>query len=90
MSRVGKQILEIPNGVTVTITASNVVVKGPKAELTRPVIEAIEIKQEGNTVTFTPRRNDKFTKSLWGTYASEVKAMLQGVITPFEKKLLIE
>ena len=90
MSRVGKQILEIPNGVTVTITASNVVVKGPKAELSRPVIDAVEIKQEGNTITFTPRRNDKFAKSLWGTYASQIKAMLHGVVTPFEKKLLVE
>ena len=90
MSRVGKQILEIPNGVTVTITASNVVVKGPKAELTRPVIDAVEIKQEGNTVTFTPRRNDKFAKSLWGTYASHVKNMIIGVNEGYTKKLILE
>lgn len=90
MSRVGKQILSIPEGVTVTVSPREVVVKGPKAELRRPVREDVEITTENNTVTFAPRRNDKFSKSLWGTYASQVKAMIAGVVTPFEKKLLVE
>lgn len=90
MSRVGKQILTIPANVTVTLTPSSVVVKGPNAELTRPLLDAVSITQEGNTLSFSPRRNDKFSRSLWGTYASQIKAMLEGVVTPFEKKLLIE
>lgn len=90
MSRVGKQILNIPQGVTVTITPTLVTVKGPKAELSRPVIDAVEIKQEGNMLTFNPRRNDKLARSLWGTYAAHVKAMLHGATATFEKKLLIE
>jgi len=90
MSRVGKQILLIPTGVTVTVSQTSVTVKGPKAELTRAVLESVEIKIENNTVTCAPRRNDKFSKSLWGTYASQIKSMIAGVVTPFEKKLLIE
>jgi len=90
MSRVGKQILLIPTGVTVTVSPVSVTVKGPKAELSRAMLESVEIKVEDNTVTCAPRRNDKFSKSLWGTYASQIKAMIAGVVTPFEKKLLIE
>ena len=90
MSRVGKQILTIPAGVTVTLSPQEIVVKGPKAELRRPLRDEVEVKIENNEVTCTPRRNDKFSKSLWGTYVAHIKGMLSGVVTPFEKKLLIE
>lgn len=91
MSRIGKQELLIPAGVTVAMNAGNLSVKGSKGELVRPVNEAaVEVKIEDGKLTFSPRRNDKLSKSLWGTYASIAKSMIKGVETPFEKKLLME
>jgi large subunit ribosomal protein L6 len=90
MSRVGKQILTVPAGVEVTISSTEVKVKGPKGELIRPVREEVIIKLEDGKITAEPRRNDKFSKSLWGTYMSIIKSMIMGVQTPFVKKLIVE
>jgi large subunit ribosomal protein L6 len=90
MSRIGKQQLTIPAGVEVTLDAHAVRVKGPKGELTRAVRDEIMFKNENGIISSEPRRNDKFSRALWGTYMSHVKNMMTGVVTPFEKKLLVE
>ncbi len=90
MSRIGKQQLHIPAGVEVNFDAHAVRVKGPKGELTRPFRDEIVFKNDNGIITAEPRRNDKFSRALWGTYMSHVKNMVNGVTTPFEKKLLVE
>ncbi len=90
MSRIGKQQLSIPAGVEVIFDAHAVRVKGPKGELTRALRDEIAFKTENNIITSEPRRNDKFSRALWGTYMSHVENMITGVVTPFEKKLLVE
>jgi large subunit ribosomal protein L6 len=90
MSRVGKQIITVPAGVEVTITPTEVRVKGSKGELVKAVREEVIIKLEDGKITSEPRRNDKASKSLWGTYMSLIKAMVAGVETPFVKKLIVE
>jgi large subunit ribosomal protein L6 len=90
MSRIGKQQLNIPAGVEVTFDAHAVRVKGPKGEITRDLRDEIAFKNENGIITSEPRRNDKFSRSLWGTYMSHMKNMITGVVTPFEKKLLVE
>lgn len=90
MSRIGKQQIQIPAGVTVTLDAHAVRVKGPKGELSRDFRDEIVFKQNAGVITSEPRRNDKFSRSLWGTYMSHLNNMIIGVVTPFEKKLLVE
>lgn len=90
MSRVGKQIITIPEGVTVALNGQTFSAKGPKGELTRDFLDNVEIKIEGNEITVHPRRNDVKTRALWGTTAALVKNMVTGVHTPFEKKLIVE
>jgi len=90
MSRIGKQQLTIPAGVEVTFDAHAVRVKGPKGELTRALRDEIAFKHENGIISSEPRRNDKFSRSLWGTYMSHLDNMITGVVTPFEKKLLVE
>ncbi len=90
MSRIGKQQLSIPAGVEVTFDAHAVRVKGPKGELTRALRDEIAFKNESGVITSEPRRNDKFSRSLWGTYMSHLNNMITGVVTPFEKKLLVD
>ncbi len=82
--------MSIPAGVEVNFDAHAVRVKGPKGELTRALRDEIAFKNENNIITSEPRRNDKFSRALWGTYMSHVQNMIQGVVTPFEKKLLVE
>lgn len=91
MSRIGKQNINIPSGISVNIDKGLLIVKGPKGELTKKVDENI-IKfniAEGN-ITSEALRNDKFSKSLWGTYMSHLQNMIKGVSEGFQKKLTIE
>lgn len=90
MSRIGKQILNIPAGTTVTLTDGVVSVKGPKGELSKKTLPLVEITIDGDKVSFAPKQNTSFGRSLWGTYASHVKNMIEGVNTPFVKKLILE
>ncbi len=90
MSRIGKKEIVIPSGVEVKQDGFNISVKGPKGTLTRHFRDDIEIKIEGTNITLAVKRNDKFSKALWGTYASHLMNMIKGVVTPFEKKLILE
>jgi large subunit ribosomal protein L6 len=90
MSRLGKKGVNIPTGATVTQDGTTVTVKGPLGELTRDFPGSVEIKIEGSEVSFVPKNNSKESRALWGTYASHVLNMVNGVTKAFEKKLLIE
>ena len=90
MSRIGKQQVHIPSGVEVMFDTDAVRVKGPKGELIRTLRPEVEFKNENGVISSTPRRNDKFSRALWGTYMSHIQNMIAGVVTPFEKKLLVE
>lgn len=90
MSKIGKQEIQIPDKVEVTQSDGVLKVKGPKGELFRTFRNDIEIKIEGNMIKLNVKRNDKFSKSLWGTYASHIKNMIAGAQTPWQKKLILE
>ncbi len=90
MSRIGKQIIEIPKGVEVKKEGVVFTVKGKNGTLVKDFRDDVEITISENTITLLPKRNDKFSKSLWGTYASHVKNMITGVETPYQKKLILE
>lgn len=91
MSRVGKQELNIPAGVTVTKTGSTITVAGPKGTLTRIFKDIIEITIDGSIVKLMPKSTtDGFMNTLWGTYASHIKNMIAGVTTPYTKTLVLE
>ncbi len=90
MSRVGKQILTIPANTQVTVTEGMVSIKGPKGELKRMFKPVITVKTENNEVTLTPNKKDNATRALWGTYASHIKNMLEGVSAGYTEKLILE
>ena len=71
--------IEIPEKTEVNITDDVLVVKGPLGELTRKLRPEIEIKIDGSIVTVNPTKESVFGRSLWGTYASHVKNMINGV-----------
>ena len=90
MSRIGKQIISIPAGVTVTKDGMILSVKGPKGTLSRSFFDSIAITIADNTVTFLPVVLNVESNALWGTYASHVKNMITGVTEGFSKKLILE
>ena len=90
MSRIGKQEIVIPAGVEVKKNGPVLTVKGPKGTLTKHFRDDITITIADKIVTLNTVRNDKFSKSLWGTYASHIKNMIAGVVTPYVKKLILE
>jgi large subunit ribosomal protein L6 len=90
MSRIGKQEIKIPAGVEVTKSGDILQVKGPKGTLKKTFRDDIDIKIASGIITLNIKRNDKFSKSLWGTYASHIKNMIEGVQNPYQKKLILE
>jgi large subunit ribosomal protein L6 len=90
MSRLGKKPIAIPAGVEVKIQGRKVSVKGPRGELSREFRDEISIEIKDNNVVLAPRIKTKLSMKLWGTYASLLKSMLEGVTKGFSKKLLME
>jgi len=88
MSRIGKKPIEVPENVTVTITADNhVTVKGPKGELTNTFNTDIKIEQEGNVITLVRPTDSKEHRSIHGTTRSLLNNMILGVSQGFERSL---
>ena len=90
MSRIGKQEIQIPKGVEIAKSGNVLKVIGPKGTLTKIFRDDIVINITNNLITLNVKRNDKFSKALWGTYASHIKNMIKGVETPYQKKLILE
>jgi large subunit ribosomal protein L6 len=80
MSRIGKNPINVPAGVTVTVTQENVVtVKGPKGELSQAVDADIIVSQEGDILTVSRPTEQKRHKALHGLYRSLINNMVVGV-----------
>ncbi|MCD4753515.1 MAG: 50S ribosomal protein L6 [Anaerolineaceae bacterium] len=87
MSRIGKMPVILPEKVNVTIDGSNVLVKGPKGELSRTFSPKIEIKQESNEIIVTPTSEEKTVRALHGTTRALIQNMVTGVSDGFERVL---
>lgn len=90
MSRIGKQEIKIPKGVKVTMNGNVFTVAGTKGTLSKTFRDDITITIAEDLINLKAKRNDKFSKSLWGTYASHIKNMIEGVETPYQKRLILE
>ncbi|WEV45316.1 50S ribosomal protein L6 [Streptococcaceae bacterium ESL0687] len=87
MSRIGNKVVVLPAGVTVDAKDGVVTVKGPKGELTRTFPTAIELKQDGQEVTFTRPNDSKEMKTIHGTTRANFNNMVIGVSEGFKKEL---
>ena len=87
MSRIGNRVLNIPNGVTVTLDGNKMTVKGPKGELSKEFNKDINIEVKENTIVCTRANDNTFTKSIHGTTNALIKNMLTGVSEGFVKEL---
>lgn len=89
MSRVGKQELQIPTGVTVELKEGGVFVRGKKGELSKKLRKEVSVSVDGGVVRVAPTVESIFARALWGTTTSHIQNMIQGVTEGFEKKLEI-
>ena len=90
MSRIGREPIAIPAGVTITISDSNLVtVKGPLGELTEQFAKELTIAQEGATITVTRPNDQKEMRALHGLTRTLINNMVVGVTKGYEKKLEI-
>ena len=87
MSRIGKAIIEVPAGVTISQKDNVVTVKGPKGELIQELTGGITFTQEDGVLTFSRPSDSKEHKALHGLYRALVNNMIVGTTTGFTKKL---
>ncbi len=89
MSRVGKQPIEITNGVTVENKNNFLTVKGPKGELQKEFNKDMIIEISDNQIIVKRPNDSKINRSLHGLTRSLIANMIEGVSKGFEKKLEI-
>src|SRR6201982_335680 len=90
MSRIGRQPIELPAGVSVSIAPGRVMVNGPLGELTQQVPVRMQVDQEDSTITVkrpTERGDDR---ALHGLTRSLIANMVEGVTKGFEKRLELQ
>ena len=90
MSRIGKQPIELPAGVSVSIAPGRVMVNGPLGELTQQVPVRMQVDQEDSTITVkrpTERGDDR---ALHGLTRTLIANMVEGVTSGFSKRLEIQ
>jgi len=90
MSRTGKKLITIPAGTEVSVSDSEIVVKGKGGTLKRVMHGEVSVTVDGKSISVTPVSQSRLARALWGTYAAHVRNMIQGVSQPFIKKLQVE
>lgn len=89
MSRIGKKPVELPSGVTASVSGQTVEVKGPKGIRTFKATDDVTISVDGNVVIVKPRGTSKRARQQWGMSRSQVENLVTGVTTGFKKELEI-
>ena len=90
MSRIGRKLIDLPAGVTLTVNDGVVVVKGPKGELSQEIDSNITVKVDGTKVELTRANEENETKAKHGLYRALIANMVTGVTTGFERNLIIQ
>ena len=90
MSRIGKQPIALPAGVTVTVGADNLVtVKGAKFTLSRKIASCIAVEVNENVINVKAKDDTKETNAMHGLSRTLIANMITGVTTGYKKELEI-
>jgi len=88
MSRIGKQPIAVPTGVTMSVSGDNTLsVKGPKGELKQPIDRDIKVELVDGKIEVTRPTDQIRHRALHGLYRSLVSNMVKGVTEGFKKNL---
>ena len=89
MSRVGKYPIPVPAGVQVALQGRTIVAKGKNGELKLDLTDEVDVEIANNQVAVKPRRDDRRSRTMWGTTRSLINGMVTGVSTGFTKSMEI-
>ncbi|RCK50209.1 50S ribosomal protein L6 [Thalassospira profundimaris] len=89
MSRVGKNPVAVPNGVTINLTEAAISAKGKLGELSLNLTSDVTVTQEDNQIWVKPNNDGKRARALWGTTRANIANLVAGVSEGFTKKLEI-
>jgi large subunit ribosomal protein L6 len=89
MSRVGKQPIKIPSGVTITVDPDKITVTGSKGALEQFVMPGVTVKQEGDELIVTRINDEPKNRAKHGLMRALLSNMVQGVSQGFDRKLEI-
>ncbi len=89
MSRIGKKPVDLPAGVSASVSGQTIEVKGPKGTRSFTATDDVTISVEGNAVTVTPRGKSKRARQQWGMSRTMVANLVKGVTEGFKKELEI-
>ena len=87
MSRIGKNPVSIPSGVSVELDDGGITVKGAKGMLSMAILDDVIVKQEDDSITVAPRDGSKRARAMWGLHRSLIANLVTGVTDGFTKEL---
>jgi large subunit ribosomal protein L6 len=90
MSRIGKQPILIPAGITADVSGTTVTIKGSKGESSYTAPDCISVQLEDNAVTVSRTDKSRHSAAMFGTARSIINNMVVGVSTGYKKELIIE
>jgi large subunit ribosomal protein L6 len=89
MSRIGKKPVELPSGVSASVSGQTIEIKGPKGTRSFTATDDVTLTVEENAVSVTPRGKSKRARQQWGMSRTMVANCVQGVSEGFKKELEI-
>lgn len=89
MSRIGKRPVELPSGVTASVSGQTIEVKGAKGARSFTAADDVTLSVEDNAVSVTPRGKSKRARQQWGMTRTMVQNLVTGVSEGFKKELEI-
>ncbi len=89
MSRVANSPVEVPAGVTVTLSGQDITVKGSNGTLAHTIHSSVEVAQDDTVLRVTAKDGAKQSRALAGTTRALVNNMVVGASQGFEKKLIL-
>ena len=90
MSRIGKKPVELPSGVSASVSGQTVEVKGPKGTRSFSATDDVTIAVEDNVITVEPRGKSKRARQQWGMSRTQIQNCVTGVTEGFKKELEIQ
>ena len=89
MSRIGKKPVELPGGVSASVSGQTVEVKGPKGTRSFTATDDVTLTLEDNSLSVVPRGKSKRARQQWGMSRTQVANLVTGVTTGFKREMEI-
>lgn len=90
MSRIGKKVVNVPEGVEVQLNGREVAAKGPKGALSAMLSDYVSVAQNDDGIIVTPVSKSQAARSHWGLSRALVQNLITGVSQGFDRKLELQ